>query len=220
MRSMRAVSQSIRSLLPQRRAAAASGAPTRRGCWEIPRFHAQNAYAIAMRTLAIFERALGRRVEWGFRGQQLLIAPHAFADANAFYSEDDQALMLGYFTGKSGAIVFTSLSHDIVAHETTHALLDGMRDAFTDASLPDQAGFHEGFADVVALLSVFSLRETTKACLMAGAQGRITRRGHGQERIPRSMVTREKLADSLLLGLGKQFGRELREIREMRCAAR
>ena len=169
-----------------------------------PRFHAQNAYAIAMRTLAIFERALGRRVEWGFRGQQLLVAPHAFADANAFYSEEDQALMFGYFTGKSGATVFTSLSHDIVAHETTHALLDGMRDAFTDDSLPDQAAFHEGFSDVVALLSVFSLPETTKSCLMPNAAGDL---------ISARMVTREKLAASVLLGLGKQFGRELREIR-------
>jgi hypothetical protein len=177
-----------------------------------PRFHAQNAYAIAMRTLATFERALGRRVEWGFRGQQLQIAPHAFADANAFYSEVDQALMFGYFKGKRGATVFTSLSHDIVAHETTHALLDGMRDAFTDASLPDQAGFHEGFADVVALLSVFSLRETTKACLMAAGARRRATRG-GQVLIPGSMVERDKLAASLLLGLGEQFGRELREIR-------
>lgn len=169
-----------------------------------PRFHAQNAYAIAMRTLGIFERALGRRVEWGFRGQQLLVAPHAFADANAFYSEEDQALMFGYFTGKSGMPVFTSLSHDIVAHETTHALLDGMRDAFTDDSLPDQAAFHEGFADVVALLSVFSLRETTRACLMPNSTGDL---------ISARMVAREKLASSVLLGLGKQFGRELREIR-------
>lgn len=169
-----------------------------------PRFHAQNVYAIAMRTLATFERALGRRVEWGFNGQQLLIAPHAFADANAFYSEEDQALMFGYFTGKSGATVFTSLSHDIVAHETTHALLDGLRDAFTDESLPDQAAFHEGFADVVALLSVFSLRETTRACLMPSSKGDL---------IPARMAARESLAASVLLGLGKQFGRELREIR-------
>ena len=35
-----------------------------------PRFHAQNAYAIAMRTLAQFERALGRRVSWSFGGHQ------------------------------------------------------------------------------------------------------------------------------------------------------
>ena len=176
-----------------------------------PRFHAQNAYAIAMRTLATFERALGRRVEWGFAGHQLHIAPHAFSDANAFYSEVDQALMFGYFKGKSGATVFTCLSHDIVAHETTHALLDGMRDSFTDESVPDQAAFHEGFADVVALLSVFSLQESTKACLIGDAKRRTTRMG--LELIADRMVSREALKKSLLLGLGKQFGRELREIR-------
>src|SRR5262249_48216135 len=33
-----------------------------------PRFHAQNVYAIAMRTLAQFEFALGRRCAWGFGG--------------------------------------------------------------------------------------------------------------------------------------------------------
>ncbi len=35
----------------------------------------------------------------------------------------------------------------------------GILDVFMGPSLPDQAAFHEGFADVVALLSVFSLRE-------------------------------------------------------------
>ncbi|HET8669058.1 MAG TPA: hypothetical protein VFM05_00070, partial [Candidatus Saccharimonadales bacterium] len=61
-----------------------------------PNFHAQNVYAIVMKTLARFEFALGRRVSWGFYGHQIKIAPHAFADANAFYSEQDQALMFGY----------------------------------------------------------------------------------------------------------------------------
>ena len=61
-----------------------------------PNFHSQNAYAIVMRTLARFERALGRRVSWSFGGHQLHIAPHAFDDANAFYSEADRALMFGY----------------------------------------------------------------------------------------------------------------------------
>src|SRR5262245_22323825 len=36
-----------------------------------PTFHAQNAYAIVMRTLARFEFALGRRVNWGFEGHQI-----------------------------------------------------------------------------------------------------------------------------------------------------
>jgi len=64
-----------------------------------PRFHAQNVYAIVMRILARFEFALGRRISWGFDGHQLKVAPHAFADANAFYSERDEALMFGYFPG-------------------------------------------------------------------------------------------------------------------------
>ncbi|MHB8877119.1 MAG: hypothetical protein ACYC8T_25770, partial [Myxococcaceae bacterium] len=60
-----------------------------------PRFHARNVYAIVMRTLARFELALGRRVSWGFDnpGHQLKVAPHAFSDANAFYSRRDEALL-------------------------------------------------------------------------------------------------------------------------------
>jgi hypothetical protein len=122
-----------------------------------PGFHAQNVYAIVMRTLARFEFALGRRISWGFYGRQLQAAPHAFAGPNAFYSDRDQGLFFGYFPARKGNIVYTCLSHDIVAHETAHALLDGLRKRYTDPSLPDQAGFHEGFADAVALLSVFSL---------------------------------------------------------------
>src|SRR3954470_1615780 len=78
-----------------------------------PGFHAQNCYAVAMSILARFELALGRRVSWGFRGHQLRIAPHAFADANAFYSNQDQALMFGYFPASDGTLVFTCLSHDV-----------------------------------------------------------------------------------------------------------
>src|SRR5262245_12229155 len=122
-----------------------------------PKFHAQNVYAIVMRTLAKFELALGRRVPWGSEGHQIHIVPHAFADANAFYPRDDRAIFFGYFTGPSNRPIYTCLSHDIVAHETTHAILDGLRFRYLEPSSPDQAAFHEGFADVVALLSMFSL---------------------------------------------------------------
>src|SRR5215210_4653617 len=83
-----------------------------------PAFHCQNVYALVMRTLARFEHALGRRVSWSFQGHQLQICPHAFADATAFYSRDDHALLFGYFPGRKG-MVFTSLSHDVIVHETT-----------------------------------------------------------------------------------------------------
>lgn len=40
------------------------------------RFHAQNAYALVMKTLARIEFALGRRLGWSFDNHQIKIAPH------------------------------------------------------------------------------------------------------------------------------------------------
>jgi hypothetical protein len=174
-----------------------------------PAFHAQNVYAIAMRTLARFEFALGRRVSWGFGAHQLKIAPHAFADANAFYSERDEALVFGYFRGKSGRYVFSCLSHDVVAHETTHALLDGLRTRFTDPSSPDQAAFHEGFADVVALLSIFSLSGIVETLidLDPGKQSSAARKD--DRFIARERTTPNALRGSVLAGMAEQMGAEM-----------
>lgn len=161
-------------------------------------FHARNVYAIVMRVLARFERALGRRVGWSFLGHQLTVAPHAFTDLNAYYSEDDRALFFGYYPGDNGN-VFTCLSHEVIAHETTHALVDGLRPNYTNPSSPDQAAFHEGFADIVALLSVLSLREVVSAALdleISPKVGLI-----GSERL-----TETALKEGVLLGLAMQVG--------------
>jgi hypothetical protein len=187
-----------------------------------PGFHAQNVYAIVMRTLARFEFALGRRVPWGSDGHQLHVAPHAFADANAFYSRDDRGLFFGYFIGANGKRVYTCLSHDVVAHEATHAILDGMRSRYMEVSTPEQAAFHEGFADVVALLSVFSLSDVVEALLgmpsdpRAGANGRRPRRkarARPGKLIARSAVERDALAKSVLLGLADEMGEEVSGVR-------
>lgn len=172
-----------------------------------PCFHAQNVYAIVMRTLARFELALGRRVSWSFRGHQIHVAPHAFADANAFYSERDKALVFGYFPKQqdSSEMIFACLSHDVVAHETTHALVDGLRSRYTDPSSPDQAGFHEGFADVVALLSMFSLRDIVETLLDL--------KSPGSKRIARGKVSSKALRKSILLGMAEEMGAELSGVR-------
>src|SRR4030095_7428755 len=80
-------------------------------------------------------------------------------EANAFYSRDVEGLVFGYFRGRRNRAVYTCLSQDIVVHETTHALIDALRERYLDPSGPDQAAFHEGFADIVALLSVFAQPE-------------------------------------------------------------
>ena len=172
-----------------------------------PNFHAQNAYAIAMRTLGAFERALGRRVSWSSGGHQLHIAPHAFAQANAFYSEPDRALLFGYFFREDGSAVFTSLSHDIIAHETTHALLDGLRTRFSEPSGPDQAAFHEGFADIVALLSIFSLKPVVAVAI--GEDGTTEEAGQKIRLVAARKLKPEAIRRSILLGIAKEVGAAL-----------
>lgn len=177
-----------------------------------PKFHQQNVYAIVMRILARFEYALGRRVSWSFGGHQVKVAPHAFADANAFYSKEDETLLFGYFATpkhmkSSGVprpgkgIVFTCLSHDVVAHETTHALVDGLRRRFTEPSSADQAAFHEGISDVVALLSVFSLREVVSALL------------DGDDEHAAADYTPEGLRQTALFKLAEEMGSSLSQVR-------
>jgi hypothetical protein len=175
-----------------------------------PGFHAQNVYAIVMRILLRFEYALGRRVRWSFDGHQLMIAPHAFAEANAFYSKEQRALLFGYFRGKRGTPIFSCLAHDVIAHETTHALLDGLRQRYTDPSSPEQAGFHEGFADIVALLSIFSLTEVVRVILRL-AQG--TDPASDKSLIHARYLKVEKLRESALMGLAEQMGSELSGVR-------
>jgi hypothetical protein len=147
-----------------------------------PQFHQQMVYAVAMRTIRHFEGALGRLALWSPRREKvpgpdgtlqwrdeyvprLRLYPHALREPNAYYSPAKKAVLFGYFPAPvaddsaSGArlTVFTCLSHDIIAHEVTHALLDGMHRRFNEPSNPDVLAFHEAFADLVALFQHFSL---------------------------------------------------------------
>jgi hypothetical protein len=145
-----------------------------------PRFHQQMVYAVCMYTIKSFEEAIGRRVHWGthvlpkFPGhdseydryvKKLRVYPHALRAKNAYYDPEKKALLFGSFPVKavqggaptSVGNVFTALSFDIIAHETTHAILDGLHRRFTENTNPDVLAFHEAFADIVALFQHFSL---------------------------------------------------------------
>ncbi|MFG1817613.1 hypothetical protein ACGFIF_27905 [Kribbella sp. NPDC049174] len=167
-------------------------------------FHAQQVYAVAARTLATFEFALGRRLPWGFAGHQLYLVPHAFSEANAYYSFEDRALLFGYVPGGGDADIYTCLSHDVVVHETTHAVLDGLRRRFLEPGLADQAGFHEGFADIAALLSVFSLEKVVEVCLDRESIGSLRREQIDPDALRNSVLTgvAEQLGDVLTQGRG------------------
>jgi hypothetical protein len=137
-----------------------------------PEFHQQMVYAVAMKTIDHFEQALGRRILWRANDQnqfvgQLALKPHAMEQANAFYSPREIALRFGYFEASASdpgdhvprSRVYACLSHDIIAHETTHAILDGMHKQFNEATNLDVLAFHEAFADIVALMQHFTIPE-------------------------------------------------------------
>jgi hypothetical protein len=165
-----------------------------------PLFRQQMVYAVCSSTYNVFQRSLGRDPCWGFRARpgqacpKLRIRPQAFFDRNAYYDPSSGELKFGYFSAdgdvqgrnRPHGRVFTSLSHDIIVHEMTHALLDGLRTRFRLPTHPDVAAFHEGFADLMAILTHFSYPDVVHAA------------------IERSGAKLE--ADGLLLSLASQFG--------------
>lgn len=190
-------------------------------------FHQQMAYAVAMLTIRNFEEALGRAALWSPRHKlwpvpdepgkpkdrdvyidayvpRLRIYPHALRQANAFYSPEKKALLFGYFPSVqpdatiSGGMVFTCLSHDIVAHETTHALLDGLHRRYEEATNRDVLAFHEAFADIVALFQHFTFPEVLRFQIQA---------------VGGNLANGEMLA-----GLAQQFGEALGRSRALRSA--
>jgi hypothetical protein len=172
-----------------------------------PQFHQQMVYAVAMKTIEHFEVALGRPVLWRPRPNprnprddsahvaRLVVRPHALRQANAFYSPQEVGLLFGYFDAEAddrgdhapGSRVYSCLSHDIIAHEITHAILDGMYRRFNEPSNLDVLALHEGFADIVALMQHFTIPEVL------------------EQEIARTRGDVE--AESILGSLAVQFGR-------------
>ena len=62
--------------------------------------------------------------------------------------------------------VFTCRSLDIVAHETGHAILDGLKPHWLDvASPPQTGGLHESFGDLTAIFLALSQLDQVEAII-------------------------------------------------------
>jgi hypothetical protein len=159
-----------------------------------PQFHQQMVYAVASKVLENFDRALGRRLR--FRGgERLRLIPHAFQGRNAYFDDDLNAVLFGYFTADDdnpgenlpGQLVFTCLSHDIIAHEVAHAALSRLHGYYNEPTNPQVPALHEAFADIVALFQRLTFVEVVT---------------------PAIRDTRGNLLDpsNRLLDIGAQFG--------------
>ena len=180
-----------------------------------PRFHQQMVYAVAMKTIENFDRALGRRIRFTNRprgssfkgtGERLCIVPHAFREANAYFEPEANAVLFGYFTADAvpgspfvpNQSVFTCLSADVVAHEVTHGLVHRLRPAFMEDTNDDVGGFHEGFSDIVAIFQHFTYPDLLRR-VIARTGGALDHPG-------------------LFVDLAQQFGRATSGDTALRCA--
>jgi hypothetical protein len=126
---------------------------TRERCTEF-QFHQVNVWAIIQSVLDIYEATwvLGRSAPWAFEGNRLIVVPHAGTMANAFYDRRSKSIQFYYF-GAGNQRVYTCLSHDIIAHETGHAILDGLRPGYIEDSSLQTSAFHEFVADLTAIMT-------------------------------------------------------------------
>lgn len=200
-----------------------------------PRFHQQMVYAVVSETIQHFETALGRRIHWRLderlpdaQGKfkegalpgdiyRLNLYPHAMISANAAYTPSAKGILFGYFRASEtepgrnlpGQTVFTCLSHDIIVHETTHAVLDGIRTYFSEQSNPDVPAFHEAFADLAALFRHFSHQEALLDTIQKTG-GRLyqyhLRPDAGITEKEGARIQGQFAADNPLVGLAQQFG--------------
>lgn len=148
-------------------------------------FRSQMVYAVCTTTYAAFRQALGRDIGWGFtrRGatagdNRLVVRPSAAGLRNAYYDRHRGELCFGVYEANARVAgrnlprgeVSSCLSHDVVVHEMTHALLDGLRSEFMTPSNPDVLAFHEAFADLIAIFQRFTYKDVVRQAIR-GARG-------------------------------------------------
>jgi len=119
-----------------------------------PEYLSVSVFGTVHKVMGIFEEpdTLGRRLTWAFDRPQLLVVPRAGEMANAFYERESRSLQFFQIDDKvHHRRVFAAASQDIVAHETSHAVLDAIAPDLYDAMTPQSLAMHEAIADLVAL---------------------------------------------------------------------
>ena len=122
-----------------------------------------SVFGTVLRTIGLVQDpgVLGREIEWAFPGKQLLVVPRAGEMDNAFYHRGSRSLQFYYGSTTRGTTVYSGFSQDIVAHETAHAIIDGIAPDLYDSISPESLAIHEGLADLTAALLSMRNRELT-----------------------------------------------------------
>jgi hypothetical protein len=140
-------------------------------------FDAVHTFAVVRQTLTLFQRALTTgpklaQVPWQWNSAAnvapLSVFPHGLPNTmNAFYSRNQKALKFGDFVPTGSTVrTFTCRSFDIVAHETAHAILDGLKPGWLAFNNPPQTGgLHESMGDLAAIFLALSQYDQVEAII-------------------------------------------------------
>jgi hypothetical protein len=132
-----------------------------------------SVFSSVLKTLDLFENKeiMGRPLGWAFGDLPLEVYPRARPGLNALYHRPSRNLRFFYqdyppdTPGAEPRRVYTCLSRDIIAHETGHAILDGIEPSLLDAIGPHPRSIHEGLADLISALMAFKSNTLSKYVL-------------------------------------------------------
>jgi hypothetical protein len=114
---------------------------------------AAQVYIVLMNALHGINEVIDQPISKWSSTDNLIVLPRAGRMLNAYYDRNtlsyfyDQDRILGYD-------IYSCDSHDIVAHELGHALLDSIRPDLWNTASVEVAAYHEAFADIIALISL------------------------------------------------------------------
>ncbi len=143
-------------------------------------FDAVHTYAIVRQTLTMYQRGLAAGgvpapIPWQWNSPSntdpIAVFPRQSVMMNAFYSRGGKSLNFGFFNQPGTPPgppwnIFTCRSLDIVAHETGHAVLDGLKPNWLQGGNPPQTGaLHESFGDLTAIFLTLSQMDQCEAII-------------------------------------------------------
>jgi len=121
--------------------------------FEVIEFMQISTFATVLKVIDFFESSdnLGRKIHWAFTDDKLMIIPRAGEAKNAYYDRNNHNIQFYFHKAEQGHTIYTALSHDIVVHEATHAVLDGIAPDLYDSIQPQSLALHEAVADITAI---------------------------------------------------------------------
>lgn len=128
-------------------------------------FDSVHTFTVIRQVVTMYKRVLERtgsninfQWQWG-AGEPINVYPRAGIGANAYYSRWEKSLSFFYFhpnNNETLPLVYTCRSFDIVAHETGHAILDGLKPDFWYSWHPETGGLHESFGDLTSIFTMLA----------------------------------------------------------------